>query len=1251
MIDEQIKCDELDLRQVLQDTSGPDDETTVRHLENCRICQQRLDDLAADEADWTRAASALSSDPSQDIQMGNQPMAWTESMAKALLSTPSHPEMLGRVGRYDVERLIGVGGMGVVFKAHDTELNRPVAVKLLAPFLASSGSARTRFAREARAAAGVVDDHVVPIHNVESDEDHPFLVMKYIAGGSLQQRIDREGPLTVREILRIGMQTAKGLAAAHSQGLIHRDVKPSNILLDEGVDRALLTDFGLARASDDANLTCSGFHPGTPHYMSPEQVRGEPINTRSDLFSLGCVLYAMCVGHPPFRAETSYGVLRRITDDNARPIRELNADVPQWLERIVMKLLSKSAEQRFESAQQVAETLESCLAHVQDPTTVALPNSIATLSSHSAAVAGGSSDSGLKRLVGLGFAGFLAIAATVIFIEFGKGKIRIETNSQTEVPVVIRQGDKEVQHLTVSSEGVSVRLAAGKYIVDIADKEIEATIRGGKVTLARGDTWVAEISVQRNSHASDSHDQPKELDESTRENSQYLHWVDGDTVRLSGWFAKTLKLNNKTLASVNALLTETWHEYMQVEHEHTKYSRTSEGHFRSVIGDFSKEQQKLEDKFWNQLDAIVDGRARELLHALSLRRGDGQGDDPWPIQDSKRKRSFPSILGWHPDVTLKIVDIRKKGVFFHYDVNTSRFGNSGSGESLPPELRHYWDRLQEAPEIVATLAELSENAKLRSGGFGIQDEPTNGRKKDAADERVSVDYLPGDSANMLKIVADQDFSDGYVDIRRATNHGLIGQVVEAKLESDGKSKPNATIDLSELTEGYYSVLVSRKDSTYETRWFLVERDKSSKNADVRWQMIDNPAMRLLGYWQIAREMTAESTEEGRERRLVERGVVEVKESDGRFQALIRFAGEEKTDHYSCLLYPVGDHHVLQLTSGGLGESAICRFGDVGNSAKLDFNDRLLYSPPIDFGQDVDQWNLNRIDLAEFQQTLREFDTPRTSKQDVDLHLSEQGHGVKASAGERTAAVIQDVEFAFRYCPKGEFQMGSAPGTESAYGDRFEKQRRVQLTKGFWIHETEVTQKQFAAIMGRNPSFWNDDAKGSHPVENVTWKEANEFCRKLSSLDSKFEYRLPTEAEWEYACRAGSKDCRYGDILDIAWIFPNTDEGDGSTGHRPVATKKPNAWGIHDMFGNVAEWCADWYGPTETAGQVDPKGPLKGQSRCVRGDDCFICWTFLRDDGGCMSGTRSSCAPEDASRTIGFRIVRTKANNKEEIPAR
>ncbi len=281
--------------------------------------------------------------------------------------------MLGRIGRYEVERLIGVGGMGVVFKAFDTELNRPVAVKVLAPYLAGSGPARKRFAREARAAAAVVHEHVVAIHNVENEGESPFLVMPYVAGESLQQRIDRDGALELCEILRIAMQTASGLAAAHAQGLVHRDVKPSNILLEQGIERSLLTDFGLARTRDDASLTHTGYHPGTPQYMSPEQARGDAVDARSDLFSLGSVIYAMCTGRAPFRAETNYGVLRRITDNEPRRIREVNSVIPEWLEGIVNKLLAKDVSQRFQTAIEVAELLEQCLAHVQQPTSVALP--------------------------------------------------------------------------------------------------------------------------------------------------------------------------------------------------------------------------------------------------------------------------------------------------------------------------------------------------------------------------------------------------------------------------------------------------------------------------------------------------------------------------------------------------------------------------------------------------------------------------------------------------------------------------------------------------------------------------------------------------------------------------------------------------------------------------------------------------------------------------------------------------------------
>src|SRR5947208_7385153 len=204
--------------------------------------------------------------------------------------------------------------------------------------------------------------------------------MEYVPGVSLQEKLDRDGPLEVKQVLRIGAQVARGLAAAHARGLVHRDVKPANILLafpasvsDAKQKRAgeerfaeaslteesalggegycvKLTDFGLARAAGDASVTQSGMIVGTPQYMAPEQARGEPMDHRGDLFSLGSVLYAMCTGRPPFCASTTMAVLRRVSDDTPRSVKELNPEIPDWLVAIVDKLHAKDPADRFQSA-------------------------------------------------------------------------------------------------------------------------------------------------------------------------------------------------------------------------------------------------------------------------------------------------------------------------------------------------------------------------------------------------------------------------------------------------------------------------------------------------------------------------------------------------------------------------------------------------------------------------------------------------------------------------------------------------------------------------------------------------------------------------------------------------------------------------------------------------------------------------------------------------------------------------------------
>ena len=353
-----------------------DEALLHRHVEACEECGAELERLAGGQA-WRQEAAELLAADELDAAAPTRE-EWSEvDFTVEHLEPADEPGILGRLGGYDVLEIIGRGVMGVVLKGYDRELKRPVAIKVLAPHLAPSSLAKKRFAREAQAAAAVVHPHVVAIHQVQPNGRLPFLVMPLLAGESLAERLAARGALELKELLRIGMQAAAGLAAAHEQGLVHRDVKPANILLEKGVERAVLTDFGLARAADDVALTRWGIIAGTPQYMSPEQARGEPLDGRSDLFSLGCVLYEMATGVSPFRSDSLMATIRRLVDDAPRAMVSLNPELPPWFCAIVDRLLEKDSSRRFNSAQEVSDLLEGCLAHVQRPAAVPLPASLA----------------------------------------------------------------------------------------------------------------------------------------------------------------------------------------------------------------------------------------------------------------------------------------------------------------------------------------------------------------------------------------------------------------------------------------------------------------------------------------------------------------------------------------------------------------------------------------------------------------------------------------------------------------------------------------------------------------------------------------------------------------------------------------------------------------------------------------------------------------------------------------------------------
>jgi serine/threonine protein kinase len=288
----------------------------------------------------------------------------TEDDVLSFLSPPTRPDSLGRLGHYEALEVLGKGAFGIVLRAFDEILQRVVAVKVMAPQIATTSPARKRFMREAQSSAKVRHENVVHVYDVK-DHPLPYLVMEFIPGETLQDKLNRTGPLDVNEVLRIGRQIAEGLAAAHATDLIHRDIKPGNVLIEDGDQRVKITDFGLARAADDASISQSGIIAGTPMYMAPEQAKGEKLDQRADLFSLGSVLYQMVSGRPPFRANSTVAVLKRVADDTPRPIREIIPETPQWLCDIIAKLHEKDPNDRFQSAREVAEVLADCEAQLK----------------------------------------------------------------------------------------------------------------------------------------------------------------------------------------------------------------------------------------------------------------------------------------------------------------------------------------------------------------------------------------------------------------------------------------------------------------------------------------------------------------------------------------------------------------------------------------------------------------------------------------------------------------------------------------------------------------------------------------------------------------------------------------------------------------------------------------------------------------------------------------------------------------------
>lgn len=481
--------------------AGPETES-----EECRRLADQLKRLRLTPAAGGATPRAVSP-AAEAVTLPPSPLTESQGDGKeamcAFLAPSPDPGDLGCLGPYRVRKVLGAGGMGVVFLAHDPHLERPVALKAMLPALAVSPSARQRFLREARAAAAVKHDHVVTIYQVGEDRGVPFLAMELLAGESLEERLKREGRLAVGDVLRIGREAAEGLAAAHQRGLIHRDVKPANVWLEGDAGRVKILDFGLARAAtEDAHLTQTGAIVGTPGFMAPEQVGGHPVDARADLFGLGCLLYRLATGALPFQGPDTISTLVAVSEDTPRPPGEVNPALPPAVCALVVRLLAKRPDDRPPSARAVAEEIRA-IERGQVPsgapaTPPRRPGGLLRL----AAMTGLSRRVGLPvaavvllGLVGLG--GWLFGPAVVRYLS-DEGELVIEIDDP-QVQAVVDQAGVTIQDRakdrTYKVKPGHLPLKTGDYILEVAEAGGDARLFTKEFTITRGGRTAVRVTL------------------------------------------------------------------------------------------------------------------------------------------------------------------------------------------------------------------------------------------------------------------------------------------------------------------------------------------------------------------------------------------------------------------------------------------------------------------------------------------------------------------------------------------------------------------------------------------------------------------------------------------------------------------------------------------------------------------------------------------------------------------------------------
>lgn len=1224
---------------------------------------------------------------------------------QAFLQPSTRPDALGRLGHYEILEILGRGAFGIVAKAFDESLHRIVAIKLMNPELAATSPPRKRFLREARTAAQVRHENIVHIYAIE-EQPLPYLAMEYIPGQTLQQRLDSHGPLDVPDVLRIGQQIAAGLAAAHAVGLIHRDIKPANILLESGIEeRVKITDFGLARAVDDASLTQSGIIAGTPMYMAPEQARGELLDHRADLFSLGSVLYVMVSGRPPFRAPNTIAVLKRVCEDTPRPVNEVIPGTPPWLCDIITKLHAKNPDERYQSAMDVADALGKAAEYLRNPATapqpVATPTAVKKENS-------ASTDDVLKSLRGPGI-GLIVTACLNVFDVIGLLLAFFIVWSRRGSGF-LQLGPVELIFLVIIFVGSGVILIGGFNM--LRGRSYGLSMLGSVAALLVGPMYLVGWPVGIWALVVLTRPQVRE----------FFQRVDPASVvpralparpqpAVSGWLVAAVVIAMLPVMMCGLLvLGIAIPAFQKARIEQASLATTEQG---TAPGSLTlPDIIPRSGDFWTDAASIgTSATWTPLFNGTDLTGW--QANSHWIVENGAlvsrvpvNAQKTPSMLvterkyfrDFHARIEFKINDGGDSGFFF-------RFGEQGdkalqaqitaaptgigsvmrettilskSHQTIPPNTWTTMEVVAQGPQVsvyvngsqvVRWTESPGENAAgplaFEAGFAGtemavrkIEVKPLPGS---AVPQPTTRDSWPGwtnDVPPPANYVASELLFEDTFDNRE--KHNLY--VVE-----DGKQRwavENGVYSHRQLANafppgqgghgGYGSstpnvaFALRARGQNFMFSFLFGQRGEVEPFTNLEFLLLPD------GKWFLRRRLGLDS------QRDVANGAVDAIPANQWFTLFVQQIGPRTEVMLNGK--QLCDATETDIPAGNPAQAAV-RIGG------------WVIDHTLDGGHDLDYlmiWKPNPVSSQPISPAVVQTqaawhgwpaDAPKPAIAPFDAAQAKQHQEAWAKYLGVPVETTNSIGAKMILIPPGEFLMGAVEGDADATPQE-KPQHRVRLTKPFAIGATEVTHRQFRQFVqatkyvtqaesdglgafdispqARKPSnTWNhpelkSQSEDESPVRCVSWEDARRFCEWLTQTEG-HTYRLPTEAEWEFACRAGTATrYSFGNELSETSSPP----GSGGAPLQAVAQLPANPFGLFDMHGNVNEICWD-SGRTYAAEAVtDPLGSLEmNVPAVVRGGAVSSKAARLRSSNRYLNDARQFPETNFATMIKGFRVVR------------